>query len=60
MTPKQEALNAIDTARKMLATPDPITGLQLSLLRATLDHACDAVEEIVEVKRVRRAPQAKL
>ena len=55
MTKKQEALNAIDTARKMLASPDPLTGLQLATLKGTLDFAADCIEQITELKRPRKA-----
>ena len=54
MTKKQEALNAIDTARKMLTAPDPPTGLQLATLRGTLDFAAECVEQILELKRPRK------
>lgn len=54
-TAKDEALNALDTARKMLDSPEPMTGLRLSLLRGTLDFAASAVERIEETKRPRRA-----
>lgn len=55
MTKKQEALNAIDTARKMLDSPEPMDGLRFSLLRATLDHAASCLEQVTELKRPRKA-----
>lgn len=54
MTARQEALNALDTARKMVDSPEPMTGLRLSLLRNTLEFAAGAVEKIQEVKRLRK------
>jgi len=54
MTIKEEALNALDTARKMLDSPEPMAGLRLSLLRGTLDFAASAIESIQEVKRKRK------
>jgi hypothetical protein len=54
MTAKEEALNALDTARKMLDSPEPLTGLRLSLLRGTLDFAASAIEAMQEVKRKRK------
>lgn len=54
MTPKLEALNAIDTARKMLASPEPLDGLRLATLKGTLDFAAESVEKIAELKRSRR------
>ena len=54
MTAKDEAINALDSARKMLDAPEPLTGLRLSLLRETLVFAVEAIERIEELKRARR------
>jgi hypothetical protein len=58
MTAKEDALNALDTARKMLDAPEPMAGLRLSLLHSTLDFAASAIERIEETKRPRRAKAA--
>ena len=54
MTAREEALNALDTARKMLDSPESLTGLRLSLFRTTLDHAAAQIEKIQETKHPRR------
>ncbi|MDD5304784.1 MAG: hypothetical protein PHS14_16940 [Elusimicrobia bacterium] len=59
MTTKDEALNAIETARKMLDSPEPMTGLRLNLLRSTLEFAASSVEKLQEVKRKRTNPTSK-
>jgi hypothetical protein len=58
MTAREEALSALDTARKMLDSPESMTGLRLSLLRSTLDFAAASIERIQEVKRQRKASRA--
>lgn len=55
MTAKEEALNALDTIRKMVDSPEPLSGLRLQLLRTTLDFAATSVEALQEVKRKRKA-----
>lgn len=59
MTAKDDALNALDTARKMVDSPEPMTGLRLSLLRGTLEFAARAIEAIQELRRARRQLKAK-
>ena len=54
MTAKDDALNALDQARKMVDAKEPMAGLRVSLLRGTLDYATEAVEKIQETKRPRR------
>lgn len=54
MTPKEDALHALDEATKMLAAPPPWTPLHMAQLRATVDHARSRVELIQELKRPRR------
>ena len=54
MTAKDDALNALDQARKMLEAKEPMTGLRLSLLFATLDHAANCLGYVQEVKRKRK------
>ena len=50
---KAEALEALAHAIKA-AVADALTGLELRLLIATLEHAKECVEQIQEVKRPRR------
>ena len=53
---KDEALKALDHVAKMLVTPlDPL-GQKIAI--ATLEHAREHVEAIVEVKRPRKPKQA--
>lgn len=54
MTPKAEAVGAIEQALKMLASPEPLVGLRLNLLKETLNYGLEAVEKIQEVKRKRK------
>ena len=42
MTPREEVFNALNTACKMLAADESMTGLRLNLLLATLDHAMNS------------------
>ena len=54
MTAKQDALNALETARTMLDAPEPMTGLRLNLFRSTLEFAAATVGRIDELKRARK------
>ncbi len=54
MTAKQDALDTLAEAQKMIDSSEPMTGLRLSHLRATIEYAVVAVEKIEELKRKRR------
>lgn len=54
MTAKANALDGLAQIRKALDSSEPLTGLQLRLLRETVDYAVDRVEQIEELKRRRR------
>lgn len=59
MTARADALDTLNAAQKMLDAPEPLTGLRLSQLRATLEYAVACVEKISETKRPRRKPKGK-
>jgi hypothetical protein len=54
--PKEEALEALSTARKMLTTTEPVAGARLAQLRGLLEFTEERVLAIQEVKKVRREP----
>jgi hypothetical protein len=53
MKAKEQALEAISTARKMLASPEPLSDMQIFQLRGLLEYAEGQVTDIQEVKRTR-------
>ena len=59
MTPKEDALDTLKSARGMLTDGVPMTGLRVNMLLATVAYAAVCVEKIQEVKRVRR-PQERV
>ena len=58
-TPKAQALDALSTARKMLASPEPLVGVRLVQVRGLLEYAEGMVEQIQETKRPRAAKEKK-
>lgn len=53
-TPKTEALDALKTAREILARPEPLQGARLAQYRGLLEFIEERVGAIQEVKRQRR------
>lgn len=58
MRKKEEALNAIDTARAIVDGQPPLQGLQIRQLRTVLQFARDTVAELEELKRPRKPTKA--
>lgn len=58
MTPKDEALEALDVAIKMLEAPEPLSEVRKRLVSAALGHAWTKVVEMPDVTRRRRSRAA--
>jgi hypothetical protein len=55
--PKADALEALSQARKMLT--EPLTPVQVVMLRGLLEHVEERVTAIAEIKRARKAPEGR-
>ena len=55
--PKAAALEALSTARKMLDSPEALTGVRLVQRRGILEYADEQVLAIQETRRPRKAKE---
>lgn len=55
MNPKDEAVSALSTARKMLESPEPLTGVRRVQFRGLLEYAEEPVAVYLTVRKPRKA-----